>query len=86
MLIRPPIDSIRLHVLRTSDGEGHPKALTPIINYPTTNTPLPVGMSICGSQVCLCLGERYPRDTIVWEWTTGELIFVGFRIRTTPTH
>ena len=38
-----------------------------------------VDISICGSQVCLCLGGAYPYDTIVWEWTTGKLIFVSFR-------
>ena len=38
-------------------------------------------MSVCGSQVCLCLGQAHPHDTLIWEWTTGKLIFVRSRIK-----
>jgi len=79
-----PVDRIRLHILRASNGEKHPDAVTPIITHPVDRHSF-FDISICGSQVCLCLGSPYPYDTLVWEWTTGKLIFVSVEVGITPT-
>ena len=78
-------DRICLHILRASNGEAHPKAVMPIIVHPVDRESSFTSLSTCGSQVCLCLGGSYPYDMIVWEWTTGKLIFVSFQVKTTPT-
>ena len=81
-------DSIRLHILRASDGKGHPGAVLPIIAHPVESSDShysPADLAICGSQVCLYPKSSPSYDTLVWDWKTGSLIFVSFQVRIIPT-
>ena len=80
---------IRLHILRASDGKKHPGAVLPIIAYSVNcgdSRYSPADLSICGSQVCLCPKGSASCDTLVWNWTTGNLILVSFQVKITTTH
>ena len=74
-------DRIRLHILRASDGKGHPRAVMSIIAHQVDGSYSPADLSISGSQVCLCPKSSPSYDTIVWEWTTGKLILVRFEAK-----
>ena len=81
-------DSIRLHILRASDGKGHPEAVLPIIAHPVEGSDshyTPADLAISGSQVCLHPKSSPSYDTLVWDWKTGSLILVSSYVKIIPT-
>jgi len=58
----------------------------PIIAHPVDGSDArfsPADLSICGSQVCLFPKSSPSYDTLVWDWTTGNLILVSLQVKIT---
>lgn len=80
------VERICLQVLRLSDGIPHPRArLQAPDNWLPAGLQISIGskLEVCGTHVWFLTKSRWEGyQVLIWDWTTGELVFVmPFRSR-----
>ena len=84
--------SVKVHLLKLSDGKPHPRAKMPLLEYEIPLTPTEHGWElevvIWGDQLgCLftsAFENEWVDNLVVWNWTTGDLVRVRAIIHTHP--
>lgn len=86
-LLRFQIDhrpSVKVHLLKLSDGGPHPRARNPLLEYEIPLTPTESGWGLevviwenrLGCLFTSALENQWVDSLVVWDWTTGDLVRV----------
>ena len=77
--------SVKVHLLKLSDGKPHPRARNPLLEYEIPLSPTENGWRLevviwenrLGCLFTSALENQWVDSLVVWDWTTGDLIRVG---------
>jgi len=83
-LVRFITSSVKVHLLRLSDGDPHPCAKKPLLEYEIPLSPTERGWALevvirenrLGCLFTSALGNECADHLVVWDWTTGDLVKV----------
>lgn len=83
--------SVKVHLLRLSDGKPHPRARKPLLEYEIPLSPTEGGWGLeiviwenrLGCLFTSALENKWVDSLVVWDWTTGDLVQVR---AVSPTH
>jgi len=87
-LVRLITSSVKVHLLKLSDGKPHPRAQNPLLEYKIPLTPTERGWGLevviwenrLGCLFTSALENEWVDTLVVWDWTTGDLV----RVRAVP--
>jgi hypothetical protein len=82
--------SVKVHLLKLSDGKLHPRARKPLLEFEIPLSPTQNGWQLesfiwenrLGCLFTSILGDDMVDCLVVWDWTTGDLV----RVRTIQLH
>lgn len=76
--------SVKVHLLKLSDGKPHPRAKMPLLEHEIPFSPTESGWELeviiwenkLGCLFTSALDNEWVDNLVVWDWTTGKLVQV----------